>query len=310
MRVYDHITFWPGGREESFDDVERDFPYLAIKSDHDYYQGNAVPWHWHQELELFYVEQGPIEYETLHERAMLPTGAAGLVNANVLHMTKTGDGKEGRVLLVHIFHPRFLAETNTRIDRLFIQPLITTTSIELVALLPTDASSRELREALATSFETVRRGEDGWELRLRNELAGIWLQLVERVRPLIGDGPSPLHARDERLKTMMAYVALHYPERIGVAQIAQAGGVSERECYRTFQATLGVTPAHYLRVFRMEQACRMLVHTTRPISTIGALCGLGTPSHFGHAFRGAMGCTPTEYRTRWHDYDRSCQTTE
>lgn len=83
----DHIELRPGGREEVIS-VAEDFPYLAVYSGYDRYQGRSVPWHWHQEIELFYVLSGTVEYETPHEHLTLGAGAAGFVNANVLHMTR------------------------------------------------------------------------------------------------------------------------------------------------------------------------------------------------------------------------------
>ena len=70
----DHIELRPGGREEVIS-VAEDFPYLAVYSGHDRYQGRSVPWHWHQEVELFYVLSGTVEYETPHERLTFGAGA-------------------------------------------------------------------------------------------------------------------------------------------------------------------------------------------------------------------------------------------
>ena len=59
MRSFDHIETRPGGREEVLDDISEDFPYLSVLSQHDRYHERTAPWHWHQELELFYVLEGP-----------------------------------------------------------------------------------------------------------------------------------------------------------------------------------------------------------------------------------------------------------
>lgn len=51
----------------------------------------------------------------------------------------------------------------------------------------------------------------------------------------------------------------------------------------------------------------MLAHTTRAISAVAGMSGMGSSSHFGVEFRAAMGCTPSEYRQRWQDSDNSGQ---
>lgn len=296
MISYDHITFLPGGREELFEEMEIDFPHLATRSAHDRYHERTVPWHWHQELELLFAEAGPVRCGTPHENVELKTGDIALVNANVLHTTHARNAEPGRVLLSHDFQPRLLAEPGSRIERELVRPLTETTSIELIHVPASDASTMELRDAVRASFNIAEEMEHGWELRLRNILAEIWLVLVERVEDRIGSGPAAMHARDERLKQMLAFVTDHFAEHIEVDDIAGAGLVSERECHRTFKDALGVTPWRYLHDYRIEQACRMLAHTTRPIGDIGERCGLGSPSRFAQTFRNAIGCTPRAYR--------------
>lgn len=61
-------------------------------------RGKTVPWHWHK-AELFYMEQGSLEYDTPHGKTVLRL-AQGLVNSNVLHMSRA---KEGKVQSPHFF---------------------------------------------------------------------------------------------------------------------------------------------------------------------------------------------------------------
>ena len=37
-----------------------------------------------------------------------------------------------------------------------------------------------------------------------------------------------------------------------------------------------MTPQQYLRDYRVQQACRMLAHTTRPMGAVAELSGLGS----------------------------------
>lgn len=305
----DHIELRPGGREELIT-VAEDFPYLAVYSGHDRYQGRSVPWHWHQEIELFYVLSGTVEYETPHEHLTLGAGAAGFVNANVLHMTRAHNDEAQTDLLIHEFRPRLLAEPGSRLWKELVEPLTSATSIEIFAVTADDASSEGLRRALRSSFDLVEEMRPGWEMRVRDAIGEVWIDFFERLRGRLGDGPMDLgSAQEERLRAMLEYVSRNYPERIGVEDIAGAAFASERECYRTFKERLGVTPAQYLRDYRIQQACRMLMHTTRPVAAIAEMSGLGSASHFGQTFRAAMGCTPSEYRARWQNPDISGQQT-
>lgn len=308
LAVFDHIETRPGGREELLEAVTDDFGYQGILSEHDRYCDKTVPWHWHQEIEFFYVTSGRVVYATPHERRVLSPGSAGFVNANVLHMTQADGGMGGASLLVHEVRPRFLAEPGSAVYRRFVEPLLKATSIELVALEPgaapaepgAEAAEARLREQMRDSFEEVTCALPGWEMRVRNALAELWLGFYELVEPRVEQGPAQFDtARDLRLKKMLDYIGLHYPQSVSVEQIAEAAFSSPRECHRTFKEALGVTPTHYLREYRVQQACRMLAHTTRDIGAVARQCGLGTSSHFGQIFKRSMGMTPSEYRQTW-----------
>lgn len=295
--IYDHIEMFPGGREEILPEVTEDFPYAGVRSEHDRYTGRMVPWHWHEEIELFYALSGTTEYGVPHERVVVEEGSCGFVNSNVLHETISLGKGPGSVLLIHMFKPSLLAAPGSRLWRTCVEPLVRATSVGMLAVSPVDEASRALCEAVRASFDVFERAEPGWEMRVRDALGEPWLDFLDLARPRLVDGPQQFaRASEERLKLMIDYVGLHYPEQITVADIAAAGFTSERECHRTFREELGCTPSAYLREHRVRQACRMLTNTTRPIAAIGEMCGLGSASHFGQVFRQQVGKTPSEYR--------------
>ena len=82
MRNMDHIELHRGGREEAFPETAEDWPYIAERAEFARYPGNSVPWHWHSEVELFYMEQGAIDYRThaAHEHVRFEEGSAGFIN--------------------------------------------------------------------------------------------------------------------------------------------------------------------------------------------------------------------------------------
>ena len=73
------------------------------------YREPFVPWHWHNAIELFYMESGELKYYTPHETLVFPAGSAGMVNANVLHKTQLQSHSEKNIQLLHIFDPQLLA---------------------------------------------------------------------------------------------------------------------------------------------------------------------------------------------------------
>ena len=88
MRIVHNLEFQTGSKEEKLPYETPDFPYLASRAELDFYREPFVPWHWHNAIELFYMESGELNYYTPHKNIVFPAGSAGMVNANVLHKTQ------------------------------------------------------------------------------------------------------------------------------------------------------------------------------------------------------------------------------
>ena len=88
MKITHSLEFQVGSKEEKLPYDTPDFPYIASQAELDSYREPFVPWHWHNAIELFYMESGELKYYTPHETLVFPAGSAGMVNANVLHKTQ------------------------------------------------------------------------------------------------------------------------------------------------------------------------------------------------------------------------------
>lgn len=304
MRITRSLEFLAGSKEEKLPYADPDFPYLASRTELDYFREHSVPWHWHSALELFYMESGALTYHTPGGTAVFPAGSAGMVNANVLHMTESQPRQEKNVQLLHIFEPALLAGNHgSTIERRYIAPVTASARIEMLALDPGTPEHRPLIQMIRSAFLLPEK-EWGYELRLRDALSQIWLALFRLCRPLLESGPGPSRPAADKVKTMMAYIHEHYAEKLSITQLDGSAFLSERECYRAFQRHLHMTPAAYLKSYRMQAARRLLADTRMPVTEVGYACGLGSPSYFGRLFREDTGYTPLQYRRKWQDHDK------
>lgn len=295
-----HIQFQNGSREEHLPGFTPEFPYIASRAQLHRYPGQFCPWHWHRPVELFYMQSGTLEYHTPGGRTVFPPGWGGLINSNVLHMTRVEPDAGPTVQLLHIFDPAFLGGAQgSRIDQRYIRPLVTDAGREVIALTPEDPAQAQTLAMLRAAF-TLQEEEPGYELRLRAALSEIWLRLLAM--------PAPAARRDDgrndsRVKQMLVYIHEHYPEKITISRLAAAGYASERECYRAFRDCLHTTPVAYINGYRLQIACRMLAQGTQSVTEVAQRCGLGSSSYFGKLFREQIGCSPAEYRRQWQDRD-------
>lgn len=282
-------------REELLSGLSPDFPYVFSRAELDHYVGGGAPWHWHKEVELFYIESGALEYYLPKGKITFPKGSGGLVNSDVLHMTKSQAGVKNTVQYLHIFDTALIGgQQGGRIEKKYITPFVTAPQLEILPLFPGIPEQADVLGAIRESFH-LSQGEYAYEIKLREALSKIWCRLFELAGPLLKERRN-LDKTSDKLKTMMIYIHEHDAEKLSVAGIASAAFISERECFRVFHDYLHLTPVEYLRSYRLQKACRLLVESAQSATDIGQACGLGSNSYFGEVFRRHIGCTPLEYR--------------
>lgn len=307
MKHVHRVEFRNASKEELLPGFAPDFPYIASYVEFDKYKDSTVPWHWHQQVELFFVESGVLVYSTPTGKHVFPAGSGGLINTNVLHMTQPRERQrqaEKTIQFVHLLDADFLAGgKGGRIERKYIAPLLSAAQVEIIALHPDSPARSELLRLLLESFR-LSEEDFGYELRLRAALSEIWRRILEQCAPLPAE-PKKRGKANEKIKAMMIYIHEHYAEKITIADIAAAAFSSERECYRAFRACLHMTPVEYIVDYRLQSACHMLENSQESVTAIGHSCGLGSSSYFGKVFRARFGCTPLAYRQNWQDRDNA-----
>lgn len=302
MKIVRGVELKTGSYEELLLDFSPDFPYIASRVELDRFIGRQSPWHWHKEVELFWMVQGALEYDTPQGKTIFPTGSAGFVNSNVLHTSKAADGVQPVTAFLHLFDPILIGGQNgSAIDHKYVVPLVTDPAIEIIGLFPDRPEHRPLLDLLRQSF-TLSEDDFAYEIQLRSALSKIWCALLAMANPS-GQKKSGNARTSDKMKMMMSFIHKHCSEKFSVAEIASAAFISERECYRIFHDCLNMTPLQYTTDYRLNKACYMLVQSNEPITYICQCCGLGSSSYFGKIFKERFGCSPKQYRTNWRNRD-------
>lgn len=283
--------------EELLPGYSEEFPYIATCAQLDMYMDPDIPWHWHRQVELFYIKSGSLEYTTPHGTWLFTEGMGGIVNSNVLHRSRLISAEKENVQLLHIFDPSFLSgERGSRMEKKYILPFTTDQRTEIIMLRPENGKEQNIIEQIRRAFE-ISDQEWGYEFRLREQLTQIWMELLRMVQPEQKEQKKAGLA-DEKIKRLMIYIHEHYREPITVEQLAESVYISKRACFRLFQENLHMSPIEYMHSYRMQRACQMLSDGSKTITMIAQECGLGTSSYFSRLFRKKMGCTPQQYRKR------------
>ncbi len=297
MKNIQTIEFQTGSKEELLPGFTPDFPYIASRVELDKFMERSVPWHWHRTVELFYVENGALIYHTPSGTIRFPAGSGGMVNSNILHMTKTASPTEKTIQLLHIFDVSLLAgKSGSRIEQTYITPIITSHQVEMLSLFPTNPVQAEILKRIQDSFRLTDT-EFGYEIKLRNILSEIWLLLFEQFRS-VPTQPGKCNINSDKIKRMLIHIHEHYAEKISIPEIAASAFLSERECFRVFHDCLHMMPVEYIKSYRLEMACRMLAERQDSITAVSHACGLSSSSYFGKVFRDYVHCTPSQYRRK------------
>ena len=89
-----------------------------------------------------------------------------------------------------------------------------------------------------------------------------------------------------------------YAQPLDVPALARIAHVSASHFTRTFRATFGETPHHYLQRRRIERAMFLLRETDRSATDICFDVGFNSLGTFSRTFRAIVGRSPREYRRR------------
>jgi AraC-like DNA-binding protein len=98
--------------------------------------------------------------------------------------------------------------------------------------------------------------------------------------------------------TAKQYIAARPGERVRLADVGQALGVSPVYVTDVFRRVEGVPFYRYVLRKRLEHAVRLLPGYPSDLSTLAQELDFSSHSHFTTAFRRAFGCTPAVFRDR------------
>lgn len=131
--------------------------------------------------------------------------------------------------------------------------------------------------------------------------------IVTRLRHLGGEtGAHHATTRRGTLQNWRLVRATHYVnanlgQRIMLADIARAAGLSPMHFAARFRAATGHKPHEYLQLCRIERAKHLLAEGNRSLIDIAMEVGFRTQAHFTTVFKRLAGRTPNAWRTHLRD---------
>lgn len=264
-----------------------------------YEKCSAVPWHWHEEVEINLVMEGRLLGMADGKTFELKAGQALFVGSGVLHGNKAAEANG----LIHqvsiVFDPSVVGGASGSVFwRKYLGPVLCAPECRCVPILGEAEWERQALAELRHLADIWPEKAPGYEFEVRAALSRVICLMAEHCVKH-AQAPSERELRDsERIKQMVDFVRAHRVEPITTEQIAASAAISVSECLRCFRRMMNLTPKEYLRQHRIRHAVQLLEQTDLSITAVGEACGFEDMSYFARVFRAERGCTPSEYREK------------
>lgn len=279
---------------EKIEGMTIEFPYCMHQRD---LTDFVVPWHWHEELELGYIEQGTSVIRTVDGDFPIHRGNGFFINTNVMDTKLNGDPGKPALEINHIFHPIFIGgHFGSRIAAKYLNPVLQNQQLSVHII----RRGTKVADALLDQLIFLKKlnQEPDQEIPIRNALSAAWLLLLEELNAHFQAPQVAETEKQNRLRNMLSYIHRNFGEKVTLEDIAAAANISPREANRIFQKVTQQTPFEYLMNYRLTRAKELLAHSDLSITEISSRCGFTDSAYMGKQFRRTCDMTPREYRQK------------
>lgn len=256
----------------------------------------AVPYHWHDELEIVVITEGSVRVRIAGSTFALKKGDGYFSNSGILHAeTLTTPSGHQHAL---VFSPGIIARREDLIWKGYVAPVLGNPRIPYLCLKASVPWQGEILRLADAAWIQGAYEEKDYPLGVRSSLSMAFSHIVDHMEEMENETHyTCAFQRDElRIKKILVYIEKNYGADITLEDIANSANISQSTCLRLFSTVLGTTPIKYLTIFRIQKAAEALKRADgRTISEIAHACGFSDASYFNRCFRKEHGVTPSEY---------------
>ena len=290
--MIEHLPFYMDkNQRERIPSLGKDYGCICQYSHH-----HSVGWHWHEAMEINYVEKGSGTFSAGGSEVEIRKGDTIFVNSNRMHSGNYNRGEEVGIYTLKIL-PEFLyGAEGSLFEQKYVLPLTGCRSLPLYRIRPETEAHVYMTEHVVHLLRLFREEPEDYEILVHTQLWELWRLLLRETEDLRKHGARTASAEPEMIRQMLEFIHEHYSERITVDDIAEAGALSRRECSRRFRRYIHTSPNDYLNYYRLHEASGRLLQSEDSIAAVSEDCGFSSVSYFAQKFREEFGCTPREFR--------------
>lgn len=250
------------------------FPYIEFTNPNLTYIS-----HYHEEIEIAYVEHGKISGYTASKEIPLSKGDICIFMPGEIHNFISTEENN-----IYIFKIRTLTHIeNINFDKI---------RLSNNKITPHDNYYNDLLSIIQKIYYEYTNKEKGYEFVIRALKNNLISYILRNLDYKIIDTHQNIHL----LNNINAYLEESFAEKITLEEIAEKCHMSKYYFSHTFKKLTGMSFMAYLSLFRIEKATVLLQLTNKSISDIAYECGFGNVRSFNRIFKETLNLTPVQYR--------------
>lgn len=253
-----------------------------------YDSGSYVPPHWHDAVEILYLQEGELKVIVENTCFQIKEGQCILINGNRVHSTLCT--KPNRAIVFQI-------------PESFIKKFITDSQlIEFTIKDPADTAVMQgkielFKDTLAKMQYIMDYKPDGGILRFNSQLFEILYQLYHNFRTPVTASDLTRHNKQlEKLEPVLLYITDHYNMPITLEEISSVAMFESKYFCRFFKKCMGATFLEYQNEIRLSKIYNDLITTEDKITDILERHGFTNYKLFRKTFQVHFNAKPSEIR--------------
>ena len=271
-----------------------DFPFAV-------YRGLVPEWlsdfplHWHEEMEIIYVEKGVVDISIRNTEYLVHSGEFVLIHPQTIHAIRQHEDDRGFYHNILFRLSMLESSVDDLCRKKYLEPIYQRQLLmpEYVDIThPLNAQIAPQIRILLT-YQKDRRFRD--EMLIKAKLFEILYHILEHCKEAAKERVYEDIVLD-KLKLSLNYLEENFAENITADKMAAVSNYSVSHFSKLFKQMTGDSLTQYLKNYRLEIAANRLRHESTKVSEIALSCGFSNLSYFSRAFYQKFHMTPSEYR--------------
>ncbi|MGL5315956.1 MAG: AraC family transcriptional regulator, partial [Peptostreptococcaceae bacterium] len=253
----------------------------------------VVPYHWHDEIEIIYVEKGCIGITINTETKILNEGEILFINSYDLHQINRVNASPCRHYAL-VFSPQSLSfELNDHSQIKLIKPLLNKTLKLPQTINPNEIYCSKIVDLFLEIIDEYSSKKAGWYINIKSCLYKIFSIFIrENLLLELDTDLKNSSYKDEQIKKALEFIHNNYSNKIYIDEIARTVGLNSQYFCRFFKSVIGKTPIEYINRYRINMANEYLQTEDIPITDVCFRVGFENQSYFIKLFKKYNNMTP------------------